>query len=287
MVGVRRRSGVGVVAVAAVLALAGCGGSGGSGAVDVRAEVDESSGVIVLPADRFALTQREGQDIASAEHVAMVLCKRKLGVATADTVRRVIPDEVDDRRFGLWVLAQAEKYGYVPPTSPEKLAAIKRNSDPSGPGVSQEEVAAAKQCVRDDATLKQLDTSELGGGPGYRPLSEAEREMQESDEYQGVVDEWRACLRGRGVTPDVEDLVPQGVDWKAVQELKVQEQDVALAVADVSCKEQVKLVPRLAALVAKAQAPVLEEYRDEFAAQRADMDKKVAFAEGVLRDAGL
>ncbi|MGL5867078.1 MAG: hypothetical protein ACRCYX_14645 [Dermatophilaceae bacterium] len=216
----------------------------------------------------------------------MILCKRALGVASSDEFRRVIPDPVDNRKFGLWRLAQAQKYGYVEPASPAKRAAIAEQSAPGRAEPSEAEFAAGGTCVKKDERLIRLNR-DLQDGPWLRELGDAELEAEQSDEWKSVASEWVSCLAARGITADPGSAVPDGVDSDAVNAFRVTPGDVELAVADVECKQQVNYVQRLADLLAAAQAPVVEKYYDELTAQRAGIEANLAYAREVLRDAGL
>ncbi|MGL5862453.1 MAG: hypothetical protein ACRCY9_14470 [Phycicoccus sp.] len=263
---------------------AGCGTAQDRPVVTARAEIDERTGVIALPADKYWYSAEEDDEIASALRAAMILCKRELGAPHSDEFRRVIPDEVDNRQFGLWRLSQAEKFGYVRPASPAKRKAIEGKGKSEEP--SEAELTAGDKCVKTDERLKRLNKG-IQDGPWLREFGDAEIEAEESDEWQGAVSDWISCLAGQGITVKPGDVVPQGVDWDAVDAYDVRPDDVRLAVADVQCKQKVNYVQRQADLFAAGQAPVVEKYYDELNAQRADIEAQVAYAREVLRDAGL
>jgi orotate phosphoribosyltransferase-like protein len=124
-------------------------------------------------------------------------------------------------------------------------------------------------------------------GPWLPALDAAWQNAENSQRWRSVVADWSACLQRKGLTPDLQHLAPQGVDWKAVGERTVRPQDIELAVADVACKEQTNTVHRLADVVAAAQAPVIAKYHAELLAQRTELDAQVAKARKVLGDAGL
>ena len=257
----------------------------GSLTVPTKAEVDESTGLILVPADAYWVTDLELAEITSAMRVAMISCKRRMNVPT-DEPRRTIPDEQDTRRFaGLWRMANAERYGYVTPMSKAKEQAIADQSDPlSAP--TQAELDAAETCASSDSTVMELQ-EQPPDGPWLRALNAAEDEARASRDWAEVVADWGSCLAERGLSVDTENMAPDGVDWKAVGERRVQPVDVELAVVDVTCKRQHDTAQRLADLVAAAQAPVVAKYGAELQDQRAGFDRQLAKARRVLSEAGL
>lgn len=252
--------------------------------VPTTATVDEATGAIVLPLDSYWPSQLESADLASAQRVAMIRCKASKGVTSIDEVRRVISD-APMHRFGVWRLADAERYGYLEPMSDEKLAALADNADPSQ-GPSQAEIDAAHECVREDPMVKVLN-EQPATGPWEKAVAAADEAAQQSRAWDDAVDDWARCLEDQGVGVDRESLIPDGVDARALDERRVRPEDVALAVTDVTCKRQEDTIQRLANIVAAAQAPVIEQHKARFLEQRAALDKQLVLARQVLADAGL
>lgn len=82
-------------------------------------------------------------------------------------------------------------------------------------------------------------------------------------------------------------MMPEGVDTRVLDEGRVRPEDVALAVADVTCKQQTDYIQRLTNVVAAAQAPWIQKYKTQYEEQRAAIDKQLVLARQVLKDAGL
>ena len=102
-----------------------------------------------------------------------------------------------------------------------------------------------------------------------------------------MISDWAECLERAGVEVDIENLVPVGVDGEAVQRGEVTENDVRLAIADVTCKNEVSFIKRLTNLEAAAQSPIIAQHREELLAERARLDAILAEARAVLAEAGL
>lgn len=252
--------------------------------VPTTATVDEDTGFIVLPLDAYWYSQQENQDLASAVGVAMIQCKRSKGVVSVDELGRVIPDP-PDRPFGVWRMSEARQYGYLEPMSQAKRDAIAENGDPSFT-ISAAEMAAGEQCVHEDPILRVLN-EQPEDGPWATAVSTADEAARSSQAWDDVVDDWARCLEDQGVPVNREDMMPKGVDSRALDEGRVRAEEVALAVADVTCKQRTDYVQRLTNVVAAAQAPWIEKYKTRYQEQRAAIDKQLVLARQVLKDAGL
>ena len=252
--------------------------------VPTTASVDEDTGFIVLPLDAYWYSQEESQDLASGRRVQMILCKRSKGVTSSDELRRVIPDP-PFRPFGIWRMADARHFGYLEPMSQAKRDAIADNGSASG-APSAAELAAGEQCVHEDPILRVLD-EQPQSGPWESAVSTADSAARSSQAWDDVVDDWARCLEDHGVPVDREAMLPEGVDTRVLDEGRIRPEDVALAVADVTCKQQTDYIQRLTNVVAAAQAPWIEKYKTQYEEQRAAIDKQLVLARQVLKDAGL
>lgn len=279
--------------VVAAFAIAACSaeslpqdGNAATTAIDapiLPAYVDEESGIIALPADQFFLSEAELDNLGPARDIAMFQCLQAAGLTPVDTPRRYIPDNDVSRMYGLWRMSDAEQYGYVIYEVPEKLAAIERNAQ--GNEISDAEMAERHRCA------KTPEVSRFDGGisPGVwlGELSVASQEVRDSPEWAAVISDWAECLERVEVEVDIENLAPVGVDSEAVQRGEVTENDVRLAIADVTCKNEVSFIKRLTDLEAAAQSPIIARHRDEMLAERARLDALLVQAREVLAEAGL
>ncbi|MBM6402315.1 hypothetical protein [Phycicoccus sonneratiae] len=252
--------------------------------VPTTATVDEATGTIALPYDAYWPTQAESEDIVSAARVAMIHCQQARGVTPADPLRRVIPDP-PPRRFGVWRMADATRYGYLEYTSSAKAAALADRST-TDPQLAARQAAAAAACAREDPVLRQLNR-QPDEGAWSTEIPAAETRAEQSAPYRQAIEDWARCMQARGLTTEPGSLVPAGIDTGALDEGRVESGDVAIAVADVTCKQQTHTVQRLADLLAAAQAPLVVEYQGPLRKQRALVDAELVLARQVLRDAGL
>lgn len=255
-----------------------------SSPVPTTASVDEDTGFIVLPLDAYWYSQREQEELWSAARVQMILCKRSKNVVGTDELRRSIPDP-PDRPFGVWRMADAQHFGYLEPMSQAKRDAIADNATGTST-VSAAEIAAAEQCVHEDPILRTLN-EQPDGGPWSTAISTADSAARSSQAWDDVVDDWARCLEDHGVPVNREDMMPEAVDSRVLDEGRIRGEDVALAVADVTCKQRTDYVQRLTNVVAAAQAPWIEKYKTQYQEQRAAIDKQLVLARQVLKDAGL
>lgn len=252
--------------------------------VPLTATINEDTGDISLPIDAYWPSQRESEELSSAQRVQMTLCKRSKGAPSIDPVRRTIPD-APARPFGVWRMQDARHFGYLVPTSKAKRDALKANAEGSTT-LSPAEVAAAEQCVHEDPILRVLN-QQPEDGPWSTALSAADSAARSSKAWNAVVEDWASCLEEAGVPVDRESLMPRSVDTQALDDGRVRRQDVALAVADVTCKQKTDYIERLTNIVSAAQAPWIEKYRTQYQEQRAVIDKQLALARQVLDDAKL
>ncbi|KAB7739567.1 hypothetical protein GA707_20180 [Nostocoides sp. F2B08] len=247
------------------------------------AYIDEETGTVALPADQFRLSEAELDDVVSAGNVALIQCVENAGINTAEIPRRVIPDNDVSRMYGLWRMSDAQQFGYVINESPEKLAALERNAEEVQ--ISEAEMSERRRCAGTPEVSRFHKVSADGVWDGE--FSSASEKVQAGAEWAAVISDWVGCLARAGIQVDSEDLAPAGVDWEAVQRGEVTENDVRLAVADVTCKNEVSFIKRLTAMEAAAQSPIIARHRDELLAERARLDAMLVEARAVLAAAGL
>jgi hypothetical protein len=185
--------------------------------------------------------------------------------------------------YGLWRMADAEQYGYVIYEVPEKIAAIERNAE--AVAISDAEMVERHRCAQTPEVSRFDQTYPVG--LWLSELSVVSQEVRGSPEWTAVHSDWAECLERSGFDVDERHQAPAGVDWEAVQRGEVTENDVRLAVADVTCKNEVSFIKRLTDLEAAAQSPVIARHRDEMLAERARLDALLVEARAVLAAAGL
>lgn len=226
------------------------------------AEVDRQAGTIELPLDGFDFTREELAVVDSAATLSIYLCAEAAGVEGGTWE----PYEVsplpprDERRFGVWVRQYAETYGYALPPAPDVPLnnAVEEARDVYVECAENGDIGWPEDLPSGDDIAADLDGIEA--------------QIFAAPDGVAVQAEWEACIEESGLQRDLEDPAPFSVVGEGSE---VNEEQIRMALADVTCKEQVNYVERLADLEAGFQQPVIDEYIDELSAQRAEIDRIV------------
>ncbi|MGC5168210.1 hypothetical protein [Luteimicrobium sp. DT211] len=292
-------------ALAAVLAIALAGALGACShdapapvsGLDLTADVDLTHGTVVEPMDRFRDSPEDDAVTADAQQVAMTLCAKKRGV----TWDPYFADSRYDLRVGPvegpWVEANANKFGFLKPSSPTD---VQRQTHPDSPEAQRlPGEKGSPNATLDDAQQKivqacaagpdatRFDLSRLTPqGPWDLALQTAHEKTfptvddhsATSDATRPVEDDYDACLRSAGVEPD-----PDRLGWaKGADPSVLDAQQISLALTVVRCKAQVRYAQRLADIEARLEAPIVEKYSHELTARKAKIDGVVADAKKYL-----
>ena len=287
--GAWRRGPVAALSLALIAVVPGCGTGDPDrplgvplASVDATADVDAEQGTIVLPAERFLLAEAEHVEIDAAGQVGLDQCVRDRGFDVISNPRGMTAGS--DRRYGTWVLQEAEKYGFAPPSDAHGTGEHQTGPASGGgddgegryrPGdIRNVDVEILLEC-QEAPGVTRFDTRQIepafdyGGEIG--PLMD---EAFASVEGQQVFTDWEACLVSHGLERD-EERSPYSIRGASME---ATEQDIAMALVDVGCKTEVGFVQRLADLEAALQAPVVARYFKELTAMRSEY-------EAVLEDA--
>lgn len=251
-------------AAAVLVLLAGCGAQTQDlPTADGSAVVDPVSGTIELPLDRYGMTDTERRTLEYAFDVVVSECMAARGFEYAVIDRREIQVK-SDWRYGVWVESEVAKYGYGFPTDPATAELEKLNSAEYPPGWHD----ANTECGHEGASVVIAEplTTEQQAFNYYDVV-------MASDQAEDVVREWKDCLDDQGVTPPNDGWMPPEAEDAPT------EQQIAIALVDVRCKDDVDLVERLADLEADAQQATLDEREAEFAEQRAAIDEALQAAQ--------
>jgi hypothetical protein len=256
----RRRVAVTVSAVAAGLVLASCS-SGDSSAPAVKAKVDPASGSVVLPFDEYWPTPEDTGRLAYALNLTLSACMRKHGI-TYPAVRPPASAALTSwGAYGVWRMDDARRYGYDPPVPDRKSL--------------QEPQLQGREAQQEEQCLQTPEAKALRLSTYYRPEVMQQYSFMRlppvtsTPAGKQVLDEWRSCLTQAQVP--VPPAVPDGapVVWVSPDlDKATPEQRIKDAVADVTCKQKVDLVQRIADLEAAAQQAVVKDHQDELAAFR-------------------
>jgi hypothetical protein len=263
---------VALLAGALVLALAAaCSSGGGTRKVsspEGTAVVDEATGVIVLPLDRYSLSHSERLTVEYGRLLLVRACMRGKGLDYLAVDRRGEKEPVS-RRYGIWVMPEAVRYGYAPPPPSETEKLITRDNKSQKPAWHEAAIACGQELGSRVAVPDPLpgDMISLKGYP----------QLMSSVEAQAIVEEWRVCLRAARIKPPPPEEIypPEGLDAPLHTQIKI-------AVADVRCKQQTRFVSRMATLEAHVQSAVIGENEVRLNDQRHMLEKVIKDAEAVI-----
>ena len=105
---------------------------------DLEVVVDTTNGTITLPWDRYFLTESRAAEVERARAAWRCARAPPSGATTSSTARprrsstpSARPNPIGDRRFGVWWMPSAEKYGYGTwATQPHTYGVTTRALDP-------------------------------------------------------------------------------------------------------------------------------------------------------------
>lgn len=237
----------------------------------VSAQVDADAGTIVLPLDRFALTEREAAEIFSAQNLAFATCVTAAGIATPESAST--PDLGASRLYGVWYRPEVERYGYgLPDMQPAHTA----GDDTSGP--TSAELAVFDRCSGTD-DVARFESAAIRPGFDYAEETTGMTDrVLADDEVEHVLEEWESCLAEVGLRRD-QSRSPWAVAGTTTDPT---EANIRTALLDLDCKDRVDYVARIAAVEAAVQAPIVQEHLAELQQMRAEYDAMLADARAYL-----
>jgi hypothetical protein len=264
-----------IVVAAAVLAVgtvAGWRSSAGHAATETRtdglAQVDPTSGVIVLPLDSYNLTSAERGIFQTANDLATYRCMKDSGFGRYDPfIDRRDPRPEIDRTFGVWVKASVARYGYRPvPPSQRERDLMRLNQQQMPAQVDK----AFRDCIPQVRRLGLVlpPGVDVANGPSVGnggPLDSAAA--------KAVIEKWTQCLQAAGVpAPDAlnDDWVPPGLLDAPLQ------QQIRVGLIDVDCKQRLGTIQALADIEARRQWPYIDAHEALLVQQRRALDALVA-----------
>lgn len=257
--------------------------------MDLEPQLDEATGAVILPLDRFEPTREEVDLLATASSVGMALCARDRGVIFLAPELAFDAIYLSEPYFGPWTVAQAERFAFVPPMTDADLAAngvlgATAAVDPAAgmapnPNLelTDEDWATIDECGASDASAKFRDATQLNG-PWTEQIDAARGALLASDEAVGLLDALGACFRSHGMEPSSD------APWTVVGavENEISEQQVQLALNVVACKSETEFTESMARLEARATVPAIAEFTEELADQREQIDAAVEEARALI-----
>jgi len=293
------------VALAVVTAVSACSetaksGASGEGAavsgLNLTAETDPETGAITFPYDRLRASVEEVDILATASKLTTAECAKAQGVDFRASASGSFPSVYKaSNYFGVWIKEHAERYAFLPPMTEADMEAngIKGGAWAEGDRakvkggkaamaahnskLSPSQKAVVAECARTKA--KRFNLGILAPpGPWSQPIDTMASNFNADERVKSLYNELHACFVDAGLKPNEEAPgVPIGAKVHEISEEQIQ---MALRVVD--CKHSSNLVPRLSAIMAELQAPIIEKYAPELAVQRERIDTAVAAARQVI-----
>jgi hypothetical protein len=238
---------------ATALTLTACGAPDLTSYDDVRAQLNYADGTVTYPLDDYALNAAEALDVERANAVLVHGCMVDFGLdfPRADDEWWRFPP-TPDRLFGLWSPEVAELYGYGLPPRDEELAELEAAQPESWWNTY-------RGCLESTDQLPILTA--LRGDPNNpsvvdRGWRESVTNTQGSAALQELKAEWVECIAEEGLVavegPLLVPELPESV-----------EEQLRIALVDVTCKESLGTMQRLADVLAQYQAAYIDGHESE------------------------
>ncbi|MFT0847268.1 hypothetical protein VR010_05860 [Actinomycetaceae bacterium L2_0104] len=282
--------------------LMGCtnGGSSANGSASLRginpnAELDYENARVHLPSDYVTTRDHiyELSLIDSAAEGAVIKCARE--EAGLDLKGYPIDKDEPTRyvfwKYGPWTEAVAEKFAFVPPMTDGELVAnglVPQSVDPvESPNLNPyaDLSEADRQKIRDacasDPDAQKFDIYKAqSDGPGEVELQDAWIQVDSDARMKALVEELDACFRTRGMEVD-----PGRIGYpKSAEPNVINEDQIAMALKTVECKDKVDFTQRAVDILAEHQMDVIDEHADELFAARQEWDDLVADAKQYIEE---
>lgn len=238
-----------------------------------QAELDRSTGAVILPYDRFVPTWLEADLINVGGSAALALCAKDGGVTFVPPAPLDDPVYSSEHYLGPWTTDQAERFGFLRPASERDLIAngVIEGDLPEAPvpneGLSDADWLVVDECAETSAVTEFNEALNVDG-PWLDEIQAVADSLLDHPRAKELVSRLGECYREHGLTP-LRDypVLPEGVGERGISE-----HSIALALTVVGCKDQVEFTEGMAALEAELQAPILAKYERELAAQRERID---------------
>src|SRR6218665_1085759 len=259
-----------VVALGSILLFAACSSQDARGPVvpvpTARAVFDERTGEIRFPIDDYSLvsTRADKGIFATALNIDLGRCMRAKGfVFRADRVPKTnTEDHTADRRYGLWDVEEAKKFGLSAPDPP--FSQVFEDDHAAG-GVKWE--AAIEDCQAnpspDFAGVYPTNEELAGATLPNRIANDASSWAREQPEWNAAREAWWACLRKDGLTPETssqswsvseENTIPMGENGVALPD---NPQSIRIAYSQARCNVETGMAQTLGNLEASYQAALI------------------------------
>jgi hypothetical protein len=250
--------------------------------------LDEATGAVVQPYDRFLSSFAERDQIAVATTVLIAQCAQEQGVGYMALDPMSDPIYDSEHYYGPWTVAQAERFGFVTPMSEADLVENGIVSGSTGDeeatphpnaALSDEDGEIANACGEAD-NVGELNAALAEGGPWIEQIEAINSALLKTPDVEELLEELGACYLDEGMTPDGDS------PWlvSVFNSNEITEEQVQLALKVVACKAEIDFTTRMAQVEADLQAPIIVEYADELIAQRAEIDAALLKAQTLIAE---
>lgn len=221
---------------------------------------------IVYPLDKYGVSLDEMNLIERASNIRIQNCLSSKGHPMDLIGMFKDRTTIVERPYGIWNLQAAESYGYGVP-----------EQDLGIPDLAAQTTEFNRQW---DVCLGEAIPSSRYGSDRTSLLStlsgKASAAAAKDPKSAALIEEWQTCLREAGGTFDGSDR------WSPVESLADKETSIGVAVSDISCKESIDFIQRMADIESSYQATLIVEHEAELLAQRQKVDETLKEATQIV-----
>ncbi|GAU67394.1 hypothetical protein SSP35_04_04840 [Streptomyces sp. NBRC 110611] len=249
--------------------------------------VGEEARRLVLPFDAYAMSTPAIHTVESAEDVLIRGCMQAQGMSWKALPRPsgVDQDPPNRRRYGLVEADIAARFGYHLPPEPPELTRRAAAWDERKNLPDREQLAAFGRQGGGGCWKKAHDGLLRGITPAdqslfNRRIGEEFSASKSDPEVVRVIRGWSACMRENGFRYSSPLKVTGDAEWG--KSSRPARREIAVARADIRCKERTDLVPVWSGVEARMQNDVIRRHAEDFRVLKAEKDRWLAAARRVL-----
>jgi hypothetical protein len=275
--------------LAAALALTGCGGAGQTG--DGEPELGDMLRVsdaktISLPLDAYLNTPATGKAVNQARVILFARCMQRFGFEVHPPAAvNAPPPPANDGRYGLADLAEAQRHGYHPARTSSPAATTEQEMSPAAEAVAEGN-GERIQGLPEGGCLGEARRKMAAGAPSPPDPEAAERlalnshaRAAQDSRVRAAVDKWSACMRRAGY--DYAHPMKANDDPR-FQTDRPSTREIAVATADVRCKQEVNLIGISVTVESAYQRQAIERNAEALRAVKALREAQVRNAARIL-----
>ena len=214
-----------------------------------RAIFDVENDQVILPLDAYN-TDGKDEYYTKALELARKKCFAEHGQHYKMFVRTEGAGRNFGRTYGIWNVECAQKYGLHEPNESNTLdlSAPAPSSDP-GKDVSTECYQRAHN------EMKQIGESPFGSATYRRVETDARNAAGDQQLKKSLDDEWKRCVKDKGLTPDSEMTVKE--EKNIPHSTTPSEEEIRIATIEAQCDRDIGRSQKLYDLQAQYQKPLV------------------------------